>query len=169
MIVIQKSNNALQEARRPNDDLRFANRPVMKQVDCEPTLDADRGVQRFDSNRSETSKHAIHSRGAVSFGPFCLVPAQYLLLDGETPVPLRGRAMQILMVLVDRSGELVTKQELMDRVWPKLYVQPASLTVHISALRRALRDGRDGNRFIINIPGRGYCFVVPTRWRLVDD
>jgi DNA-binding winged helix-turn-helix (wHTH) protein len=169
MIVIQKSNNALQEARPPKDDLRFANRPVLKQVDCESTLDADRGVQRFDRNRSETSKHAIHSRGAVSFGPFCLVPAQYLLLDGETPVPLRGRAMQILMVLVERSGELVTKQELMDRVWPKLYVQPASLTVHISALRRVLRDGRDGSRFIINIPGRGYCFVAPTRRHLVED
>jgi DNA-binding winged helix-turn-helix (wHTH) protein len=155
MIVIRKSNAALQEASRPNDDLHFANRPVMKQVNYGSTLDADPRVQCFDS-------HAIQSRGAVSFGPFRLVPTQYLLLDGGTRVPLRGRAMQILMVLVERSGELVTKQELMDRVWPKLYVQPASLTVHISALRRALRDGRDGNRFIINIPGRGYCFVAPT-------
>jgi DNA-binding winged helix-turn-helix (wHTH) protein len=48
----------------------------------------------------------------------------------------------------------------MARVWPNLFVEPANLTVHISALRRALRDGRDGNRFIINIPGRGYCFVA---------
>jgi DNA-binding winged helix-turn-helix (wHTH) protein len=169
MIVFRKSNAALQEASRPNDDLRLANRPVMKKVNYESTLDADPRVQRFDSNRSESSKYAIESRGAASFGPFRLVPAQYLLLDGETLVPLRGRAMQILIILVERSGELVTKQELMDRVWPKLYVQPASLTVHISALRRALRDGRDGNRFIINIPGRGYCFVASTRWHLVED
>jgi DNA-binding winged helix-turn-helix (wHTH) protein len=47
----------------------------------------------------------------------------------------------------------------MARVWPNVFVEPANLTVHISALRRALRDGRDGNRFIINIPGRGYSFV----------
>ncbi|MFZ1094166.1 MAG: winged helix-turn-helix domain-containing protein, partial [Xanthobacteraceae bacterium] len=60
------------------------------------------------------------------------------------------------MVLLERPGELVTRQELMARVWPNLFVDLATLTVHISALRRALRDGRDGNRFIINIRGRGY-------------
>jgi DNA-binding winged helix-turn-helix (wHTH) protein len=47
----------------------------------------------------------------------------------------------------------------MARVWPDVFVEPANLTVHISALRRTLRDGQDGNRFIINIPGRGYSFV----------
>jgi len=78
-------------------------------------------------------------------------------------VPLGSRALHILMVLLERPGELVTRQELMARVWPNLFVDPATLTVHISALRRALRDGRDGNRFIINIRGRGYCFVTPTR------
>jgi DNA-binding winged helix-turn-helix (wHTH) protein len=49
---------------------------------------------------------------------------------------------------------------LMGRVWPNIFVEPANLTVHMSALRRALRDGRDGNRFIINVPGRGYSFVA---------
>ena len=49
----------------------------------------------------------------------------------------------------------------MARVWPNLFVEPANLTVHVSALRRTLHDGRNGNRFIINIPGRGYCFVAP--------
>ena len=167
MIAIRKANSALQEARRPNEDLRLANRPVLKQINCESTLDADRRVQRFDTNRLETTKHAIPARGEVSFGPFCLVPAQYLLLDGGTPVHLGSRAMHILMILVERPGELVTKQELMDRVWPELFVQPASLGVHMSALRQALRDGRDGNRFIINIPGRGYCFVAPIRQQRV--
>jgi DNA-binding winged helix-turn-helix (wHTH) protein len=69
--------------------------------------------------------------------------------------------MHMLIVLLERPGELVTRQELMARVWPTLFVEPANLTVHISALRRRLRDGGDGNRFIINIPGRGYCFVAP--------
>jgi DNA-binding winged helix-turn-helix (wHTH) protein len=67
------------------------------------------------------------------------------------------------MVLLERSGELVTRQELMARVWPNVFVEPVNLTVHMTALRRALRDGRDGNRFIINIRGRGYCFVTPIR------
>jgi len=71
--------------------------------------------------------------------------------------------MHILIVLLERPSELVTKQELMARVWPNLFVEQANLPVHVSALRRALRDGRDGNRFIINIPGRGYCFVTPIR------
>jgi hypothetical protein len=51
----------------------------------------------------------------------------------------------------------------MARVWPKVFVDRANLTVHISALRRALRDGRDGNRFFVNVPGRGYVFVAPIK------
>ncbi|MDL2403919.1 winged helix-turn-helix domain-containing protein [Rhizobium mayense] len=55
---------------------------------------------------------------------------------------------------------MVGKQDLMARVWPHVFAEPANLTVHISALRRALRDGQEGKRFIVNIPGRGYCFVA---------
>lgn len=51
----------------------------------------------------------------------------------------------------------------MARVWPHVFVEPANLSVHISALRRSLRDGRPGNRFIITIPGRGYSFVAPVK------
>src|SRR5262249_44716414 len=96
----------------------------------------------------------------VLFGPFRLLPTQFLLLQGDKPVHLGSRALEILIVLLERPGELVSKQELMGRVWPNIFVEPANLTVHMSALRRALRDGRDGNRFIINIPGRGYSFVA---------
>jgi DNA-binding winged helix-turn-helix (wHTH) protein len=96
----------------------------------------------------------------VSFGPFRLLPTQFLLLEGNTPVTIGSRALEILIALLDRRGELVSNRELMARVWPNLFVEPANLTVHMSALRRALRDGQDGNRFIVNIPGRGYCFVA---------
>jgi DNA-binding winged helix-turn-helix (wHTH) protein len=96
----------------------------------------------------------------ISFGPFRLLPAQFLLLEGDKPVSLGSRALEILIALLDRPGELVTKEELMNLIWPNVFVEPANLTVHISALRRVLRDGRDGNRFIINIPGRGYRFVA---------
>ena len=96
----------------------------------------------------------------ISFGPFRLLPTQFLLLEGDSPVPLGSRALEILVALVERPGEVVSKQELMARVWPGIFVGPANLTVHISALRRVLRDGRDGHRFIVNIPGRGYSFVA---------
>jgi len=82
------------------------------------------------------------------------------LLEGDKPVPLGSRALEILIALLERHGELVSKQDLMARVWPNVFVEPANLTVHMSALRRALRDGQDRNRFIVNIPGRGYCFVA---------
>ena len=95
----------------------------------------------------------------VSFGPFCLLPTQFLLREGDKPVPLGSRALEILIALLERRGELVSKKDLMARVWPDVFVEPANLTVHMSALRRALRDGRDGHRFIVNIPGRGYRFV----------
>jgi len=97
----------------------------------------------------------------ILFGSFRLLPSQHLLLEGEKPVTLGSRAMDILLALVERPGELVTKEELMERVWPNVFVDPANLAVHISALRRALRDRCNGNRFIINIPGRGYRFVAP--------
>ena len=96
-----------------------------------------------------------------SFGPFQLIPTQRLLLDAGTPLRLGSRALDILITLVERGGELVTKEELMARVWPKMFVEPANLTVHVAALRRVLGDGRNGNRYLINIPGRGYLFVAP--------
>jgi DNA-binding winged helix-turn-helix (wHTH) protein len=68
--------------------------------------------------------------------------------------------LEILIVLLECPGKLVSRQELMARIWPNVFVEPNNITVHISALRRTLRDGRDGNRFIINIPGRGYRFVA---------
>jgi DNA-binding winged helix-turn-helix (wHTH) protein len=101
----------------------------------------------------------MHASGST-FGPFRLLPTQFLLLEGNKQVPLGSRALEILIALLERRGELVSKQDLMARVWPDAFVEFANLTVHMSALRRALRDGQDGNQFIINIPGRGYCFIA---------
>jgi predicted ATPase/DNA-binding winged helix-turn-helix (wHTH) protein len=97
----------------------------------------------------------------ISFGPFRLEPTQRLLLRGTTPVHIGSRAFDILLVLLERPGELVTKDELMARVWPSTFVEPANLAVHIAGLRRALDDGRWGHRYVVNIPGRGYRFVAP--------
>ena len=96
----------------------------------------------------------------VSFGPFCLLPTQFLLLEGDKVVPLGIRALEILIALLERRGELVSKQDLTARVWPSHFVAPSNLTTQVTALRRALRDGQGRNRFIINIKGRGYRFVA---------
>lgn len=135
----------------------------LEQFHLEPELDVGRGVQRpyparpFFEKRTEP---AGATPTEVSFGPFRLLRTQFLLLEGDKPVPLGSRALEILIALLERHGELVSKQDLTARVWPNVFVEPANLTVHMSALRRALRDGRDGNRFIVNIPGRGYCFAA---------
>ena len=100
---------------------------------------------------------------AISFGPFRLLPAQQLLLEGDNPVRLGSRALAILTALVERPGELVTKGELIAQVWPDTFVDEAALRVHVSALRRALGDGQAGRRFLANVPGRGYQFVAPVK------
>ncbi|MHC2331704.1 winged helix-turn-helix domain-containing protein [Bradyrhizobium sp. USDA 4454] len=134
----------------------------LEQFHPEPRLDAGHTVQGPVPNRPFVPQR-VGSAGVtsadVSFGPFRLHPTQLLLLEGDKPVCLGSRALEILIALLERRGELVSKQDLMARVWPNVFVEPANLTVHMSALRRALRDGRDGHRFIVNIPGRGYCFV----------
>ena len=101
------------------------------------------------------------AEGAILFGPFRLLPTQRLLLEGDISVALGSRALDILITLVERPGDLISKEELMARVWPKIFVGPANLTVHVARLRRALGDGSAGKRYIINIPGRGYRFVAP--------
>jgi predicted ATPase/DNA-binding winged helix-turn-helix (wHTH) protein len=108
------------------------------------------------------------AESAVCFGSFKLLPVQRLLLEGGRPVRLGSRALDILIALVERPGELISKDELMARVWPTTFVEQANLTVHITALRRALGDGRGGNRFLVNIPGRGYRFVAPVKAEAVE-
>jgi predicted ATPase/DNA-binding winged helix-turn-helix (wHTH) protein len=98
---------------------------------------------------------------AILFGPFRLLPAQRLLLEGNTPVKLGSRALELLIALVEQPGELVSKNALMARVWPDTTVVEANLSVHIAALRHALRDGQGANRYLVNMPGRGYRFVAP--------
>jgi predicted ATPase/DNA-binding winged helix-turn-helix (wHTH) protein len=100
---------------------------------------------------------------AISFGPFRLLAMQRLLLERDKPVRLGSRAFDILAALVERAGEVVGKEELIARAWPKTYVEEANLKIQVSALRRALGDGQGGNRYVITIPGRGYNFVAPVR------
>src|SRR3954467_12826878 len=97
----------------------------------------------------------------ASFGPFRLLPGQRLLLEGDKPVRLGSRAFDILAALIERSGEVVGKEELIARAWPQTFVEESNLKIQVSALRRALGDGQGGNRHIVTVPGRGYNFVAP--------
>jgi DNA-binding winged helix-turn-helix (wHTH) protein len=101
---------------------------------------------------------------AVLWETFRLLARQRLLLEDDRPVNIGSRALDILIALITRPGELVTKRELMSIVWPDTVVVEANLSVNIVALRRALHDGQNGNRYILNIPGRGYCFVAPVKF-----
>ncbi len=95
------------------------------------------------------------------FGSFRVLTGQRLLLAGDQPVRLGSRALDILLALLERPGELIGKHELLARVWPDMAVVEDNLTVHIAALRRVLGDGIGAARYIVNTPGRGYRFVAP--------
>jgi TolB-like protein/DNA-binding SARP family transcriptional activator len=89
------------------------------------------------------------------FGTFELQPNERRLLAGGEPVVLGPRAFDLLVALVERPGQLVTKEELLDCVWPNLVVEENNLQVQVSALRKIL-----GQEAIATIPGRGYRFTV---------
>ncbi|MDB5553463.1 MAG: transcriptional regulatory protein [Rhizobium sp.] len=100
-------------------------------------------------------------RGEVlSFGPFELSIQNRLLTNGTEVVLLGARAMDLLIVLVEQANKVVGQKVLIERVWPKRGAEKVSLRVHISALRKALERSDPGRRYIANVPGRGYSFVV---------
>ena len=98
---------------------------------------------------------------SVRFMDFEFFPYQRRLERKGAGVHLSSRALDILRVLISRPGEVVGKQELLDRVWPDAVVVEAAMRYHMVALRRALGDrvGDSGPRVIVTVPGRGYCFV----------
>jgi predicted ATPase/DNA-binding winged helix-turn-helix (wHTH) protein len=97
----------------------------------------------------------------IVFGPFEVNVTERTLKKADEAITLGARAFDILIALIDRAGEVVTKNELMAKAWPDVTVEEGSLRVHLSALRKALGDGQFSNRYISNVPGRGYCFVAP--------
>lgn len=97
----------------------------------------------------------------VRFGRYAVHAGQRLVLADGEPLRIGGRALDILQVLLERAGSVVDKQTLIARIWPDTVVEDTNLRVHIAALRRALGDGKGGQRFIVNVPGQGYSFVAP--------
>ena len=95
------------------------------------------------------------------FGQFRLDTAERLLLRAGQPVSLTPKAFDLLIYLVERHGRLITKKELLGAVWPDTFVEEGNLTYTVSALRRALGDTQEGERYIQTVPTRGYRFVAP--------
>jgi predicted ATPase/DNA-binding winged helix-turn-helix (wHTH) protein len=93
----------------------------------------------------------------MQFGRFSLLAHRRELLVDGTSVPIGGRAMDVLIALIDGRGELVSKDELLNRVWPTTVVEENALQFQISKIRKALGNDRD---FIKTISGRGYRFVA---------
>lgn len=120
-------------------------------------------------NEATASRTGVDNDDVLAFGPFRLVPAKRLLVEGSKPVTLGGRAFDVLMALVSRAGSVVTHETLVAHAWPGLFVERGALRVHIAALRKALGDGQGGRRFIVNAPGRGYSFVAEVATFLPED
>ena len=97
----------------------------------------------------------------LRFSEYELDGVRRVLLRSGKPVGLNPKAFDLLLVMVEARGEVLTKDELLDRVWPGQFVEEGNLKVHISALRKALGEHRKDHRFIVTVPGRGYSFVAP--------
>ena len=95
----------------------------------------------------------------LRFGRFWFDVAQRQLSREGVPVRLGSRALDILSALVSARGDVVTKEELMERVWPGQVVEENNLQVQVSTLRKALDDGRGGQSHLVTVPGRGYRLV----------
>jgi predicted ATPase/DNA-binding winged helix-turn-helix (wHTH) protein len=108
------------------------------------------------------------SAHAFSFGRFRLLPEERTLLDAKGPVRISSRALDILIVLVDHAGELVSKEQLIARAWPNTRVEENNLRVHIGSLRKLLGDNPAGVSYLATVPGRGYSFVAPVERESVE-
>src|SRR5580658_3441302 len=100
-------------------------------------------------------------KDVLSFGSFSLFAAERLIKKADEPIPLGGRALDVLIVLAERAGEVVPHKELISTVWRGVTVGDANLRAHVAAVRKALGDGRDGARYVTNVSSMGYCFVAP--------
>ena len=97
------------------------------------------------------------------FGPFRVDTVKYVLTrDGEV-VPLNLKAFEILLALIQNRGQVLEKNELLQRVWPDTVVEENNLARNISALRKALDEQPNEHQYILTVPGRGYRFVASVR------
>jgi len=104
----------------------------------------------------------VPARSSFEFGPFRLEPQESRLTKAGIPVSITPKALELLILLVSRAGQLVTKEEMIAAVWPETFVEEGNLAVNMTRLRQALHD-ESGQNYIETVPKRGYRFVAPVR------
>ena len=104
-----------------------------------------------------------------SFAEFEVDAAKRLLLKDGQPVALNPKAFDLLLTLVENRGEVVHKNDLLDKVWANQFVEENNLTVHISALRKVLGERKNEHRFLVTVPGKGYKFVADVKTPLDEE
>jgi DNA-binding winged helix-turn-helix (wHTH) protein/TolB-like protein len=102
---------------------------------------------------------------SYDFGPFSLDPSERRLLNDGKPVALTPKCFDLLVILVETSGHLIGKDELLERLWPGQFVEEANLSFNISSLRKALGEGQSGRHYIETVPKKGFRFVAPVEER----
>ena len=103
------------------------------------------------------------SASRIQFGTVTLIPDERLLLKDGHAVPLTPKAFDLLVVLTANPGRLLTKEHLMQAVWPDTTVEESNLAYHVFAIRKALGESADSDRYIETVPKRGYRFVAPVQ------
>src|SRR5215469_11993692 len=103
---------------------------------------------------------ALETQVFYEFDGFRLSPKDHSLLCAGRPIPLTPKSFDILLTLIERNGQLVTKDELMRKIWPGSFVAEANLTVNVSALRKALGDTPEHQQYIETVPKLGYRFTA---------
>ncbi|MGT2435992.1 ATP-binding protein [Bradyrhizobium betae] len=132
---------------------------------------------RADTQHGQTAPDTINSasdvlgghlapgqRRRLLFDEYRFFPRRQLLLRGQVPVRVGARALDLLQVLLERQGELVSKADLIRFAWPDTFVHESNLKVNIAALRRSLPQDQPGLPYIVTVPGRGYRFAAPVRF-----
>ncbi|MCU0069964.1 helix-turn-helix transcriptional regulator [Pseudomonas koreensis] len=111
----------------------------------------------------ESFPDALHESLTTQFvfGPFCVVPGKRLLTRNGVAVDIGGRALDLLIALLEQPGRVLSKYDLIDKVWPDSVVAEGSLRFHMTGLRRILGDGEEQARYIATQVGVGYAFVAP--------
>ncbi|HEY1262247.1 MAG TPA: winged helix-turn-helix domain-containing protein [Terriglobales bacterium] len=106
---------------------------------------------------------SFETKVLYEFGNFRCDPREQLLLCGGTPVPLSPKAFEILVVLLQSHGRLLTKEDLIQKIWPDTFVEEANLTVNVSALRKVLGETAGEGQYIETVPKRGYRFLAQVK------
>src|SRR5215469_7239601 len=105
----------------------------------------------------------MSARSHYTFGEFRLDPNGRVLFRRGEIVPLYPKAIEVLTFLVERRGQVATKEDLLEKVWPDTFVEEGTLARSVSVLRKALGDTQEGRSFIVTVPKRGYRFVACVR------